>query len=185
MRLARRHLLTLGLAAPLAGLRAAPAAAQASLDKPLALPADPNAVILRWTSGGGMLPTLDADALLIHANGAYSARAKPGEQRRRSGRLEAQALQDLLEWIIEQQGFARLSGEALLAEIQGIVARSGRLFRVMDGGEMAVEVDLPGLQHRVSLAALDAAFLRFPEVDGLRRLHAIKQRLLSLADSAR
>ena len=185
MRLARRHLLTLGMAAPLVGLWAAPCAAQASLGQTLALPADLDAVILRWTSSGGMLPTLDADALLIQASGAYSARARPGERRRRSGRLEAQALQALLIWVIEHQGFAQLSGEAMLAEIQGIGARSGRLFRVMDGGEMAFELDLPDLQHRVSFAALDAAFSRFPEVDGLRRLHAIKQLLLSLADSAR
>ena len=149
------------------------------------MPADPIAVVLRWESIGGMLTAGDADVLLIHAYGVFSARAKPGDLHRRSGRLDAQALQDLLTWIVELQGFGHLCGEAMLAEIRFISERSGRLFRVMDGGEMSFEIDLPGLRHRVSLAALDAAFLRFPEVDGLRRLHAIKQRLLQLADSAR
>ena len=182
---ARRRLLMLGLAAPLAGRTAAHSAVPAVLGQALALPAAPHAVVLRWESTGGLLPTEDATVLLIHANGVFSARARPGDLRRRTGQLSAQALQDLLAWIIEAQGFARLSGEAMLAEIGLISERSGRLFRVMDGGESSFEIDLPGLQHRVSFAALDAAFSRFPEVDGLRRLHAIKQRLLNLANTVR
>ena len=185
MLLARRQLLMLGLAASMAGRAAAHSEAPAAVGKTLALPADPTAIILRWSNTGGMLPTVDADALLIHANGVFSARARPGDPRRRTGQLSPQALQDLLAWLIEAQGFARLSGEAMLAEIGLISERSGRLFRVMDGGESSFEIDLPGLQHRVSFAALDAAFSRFPEVDGLRRLHAIKQRLLNLANTVR
>ncbi len=182
---ARRQVLMLGLSASLAGYTAAHSPVPATLGQALALPADPDAVVLRWHSTGGMLPTVDAAVLLIQANGVFSARARPGDLRRRTGQLSAQALQDLLVWIVEQQGFARLSGEAMLAEIRLISERSGRLFRLMDGGESSFEIGLPGLQHRVSFAALDAAFVRFPEVADLRRLHAIKQRLLNLANTAR
>ena len=177
--------LGLGLAVPLAGRTAAPGVAPAAVGISLALPADAGAVIVRWSSTGGMQPTADADVLLIHANGDFSARAASGDSRRRTGRLDAQALHALLTWLIEPQGFVRLCGEAMLAEIQLISARGGRLFSVMDGGEVRFEINLPKVQHRVSFAALDAAFLRFPEVDGLRRLHAIKQRLLGLAETAR
>ena len=121
---------------------------------------------------------------LLQASGRYTARPLPGSKARRTGQLDADALQRLLAEVLVQQRFATISGPAIVAEIEAISQRTGRLFNVMDGGETTIEVTLPDVRHQVVLAAMQAAYRRFPEVEPLQRLHAVQQRLLALADTA-
>lgn len=153
--------------------------------RPYRLPPDPLAVILRWDSLSGMGLETSQPALLVQASGDFSARPHPGNAVRRTGRLESAELQGLLAEVLEQHRFASISAEAVLAQIHEISQRTGRLFKTMDGGETCIEIDLPQVQHRVLFPALHAAQGLFPEVEALRHLHAIQQRLLSLANRAR
>lgn len=166
---------------------AGPARAQApnTSTGPYRLPTDPLAVILRWDSLGGMGLETPQAALIVHASGDFSARPHPGDAVRRTGRLEPAALQGLLAEVLEQHRFATISAAAILAQIQEISQRTGRMFKTMDGGETRIELDLPQVQHRVVFPALHAAQGMFPEIEALRRLYAIQQRLLTLANTAR
>ena len=153
--------------------------------QPYLLPADPSAVILRWDSRGGMRPEPEQPALLLHASGDFSARPLPGSTVRRQGRLDAAAVQALLNEILVQHRFASISAADIQSQISEISQRTGRLFAVMDGGETRIELQLPAVQHHVVLPAMQAARARFPEIEPLQRLHAIQQRLLALAETAK
>lgn len=142
-------------------------------------------MILRWDSLGGVGRETPQAALLVQASGDFSARPRPGDTVRRTGRLAPAALQALLTEILDQHRFASISAAAISARIQQISQRTGRMFKTLDGGETGIELDLPHLQHRVVFPALQAAHGQFPEVEALRHLHAIQQRLLSLANEAR
>lgn len=149
------------------------------------LPTDLQSVILRWESRGGLGVDTGESALLVHANGRYTARPLPGANVRRAGQLDSTALQGLLAEVLVQHRFATISSAAIVAQIEDISQRTGRLFKMMDGGETTIEVSLPDVQHRVVLGALQAAHRLFPEVEPLQRLHAVQQRLLALANTAR
>lgn len=157
---------------------------------PHRLPDDPNAVILRWDSGGGLRATSasaepgEQAALLLHASGEFSARPAHGSTARRTGRLTPAALQALLTELIDHHGFSSISAEDIQAQMADIVRRTGRVYSVMDGGVTRISLQLPAVQHSVEMAALHAAQARFPEIGGLQRLLAVQQRLLALAISA-
>ena len=171
--------------APCLGVAAIAEQAAAAGKQRLVLPADSDAIILRWDGSAGLGPSSHASVLLLHASGKFSARPLPSNERRRTGSINADALQQLMIWIIDENRFATISAKAILDEIEAIGRSSGRIFALMDGGQTHIAVDLPALRHSVVLPALDAARSLFPEIDALRRLHAIKQRLLDLADQAR
>ena len=161
----------------------------AALKPPYKLPEVGSVVVLRWDSIGGMMPTPPGQpepALVLHANGRFSAKASAASAPRRGmGQLEPAALQALLAELLLTHGFASLDGAAIQAQLEAISQHTGRLFKVMDAGVTRITLTLPAVQHTVEMPALHAAVRLFPEVQALRQLHAVQQRLLALAQTAR
>lgn len=154
----------------------------------LRLPPPSPAVILRWDRLGGLRArddTGDDPALLLHADGRYSAPSATLGGPRRTGRLDPAELRELLVDLVHRQRFAEIDARDIQARIRRIAADTGRLAATMDGGVTRIELTLPDLQHRVELPNLHATARSFPEIDAVRRLLAIQQRLLALAQTAR
>lgn len=154
----------------------------------LRLPPSSSAVILRWDRLGGLRASSDAGedpALLLYADGRYSAPAAALGGPRRTGRLDPTELRELLVHLVHQQRFAEIDARDIQARMRRIAADTGRLAAIMDGGVTRIELTLPDLQHRVELPNLHAAARSFPEIDALQRLLAVQKRLLELAQAAR
>ncbi len=151
------------------------------------LPTPSRDVILRWESLGGLRVAEDrADAaLLIHADGSYSApAARPGGERR-TGVLSRDDLRALLTDVLVRQQFAAIDAADIEALIRQSAKATGRIFRVMDGGVTRITIRLPDVQHSVEVSNLHAAHLAFPDIEPLQRLYAVQQVLLRLAGTAR
>lgn len=153
------------------------------------MPADTGAVIIRWDSLGGLrvAGTVPEPALLVHADGRFSAPGRTPGGPRRTGQLSRLQLQDLLSDVLLRQRFGSIDASDIQARIRAVAQADGqgRVLLGMDGGVTRIEVDLPGLRHRVEWPGLHQAQNSFPEVEPLQRLYAIQQRLLAVAGSAR
>lgn len=163
------------------------AAAGAGTPATIRLPKPSADVILRWDSLGGLRAAADLGgaALLLHADGRYSAPAATPGGPRRTGRLSADALHDLLVQVLVQQQFGAIDASDIEARLKQAAQVEGRLLLVMDGGVTRIEVRLPEVQHTVKLGRLHAAYQAFPDIEPLQRLYAIQQLLLKVADTAR
>lgn len=154
----------------------------------LRLPPPSPAVVLRWDRLGGLRASHDGGdepALLLHADGRYSAPPATLGGARRSGQLSRAELRALLEDIVHRLRFAEIDARDIQTRMQRIATDTGRLAITRDGGVTRIELTLPDLQHRVELPNLHASARSFPEIDALQRLLAIQQRLLELAQTAR
>lgn len=154
----------------------------------VSLPAASKEVILRWDSRGGLRVAGDIDqsALLLHADGSFSARGQTPGGARRTGQLTRRALRELLEEVVIRQQFGSIRAADIEAGIHRVTAaRQEMRVKRMDGATTHIQVTLPSLVHSVEWADLHADREAFPEVEPLQRLFAIQQRLLELAKSAR
>ncbi|HMW22011.1 MAG TPA: hypothetical protein PKC59_01150 [Burkholderiaceae bacterium] len=152
------------------------------------LPAASKDVILRWDSRGGLRVAGDIDqpALLVHADGSFSARGAALGGARRTGQLTRRELRELLDEVVIRQQFGSIRTADIDAGIRRVTAaRQEQRVRPMDGATTHIQVTLPQLVHSVEWADLHADRDAFPEVEPLQRLFAIQQRLLALAKSAR
>lgn len=152
------------------------------------LPVASKDVILRWDSLGGLRVAGDVQqpALLVHADGSFSAPGRDLGGDRRAGQLTKRALRELLEELVIHQRFATIHAADIDAHIRRILAarQEIRLAR-MDGSLTRIELRIPGVTHSVEWRDLHADRAAYPEVESLQRLYAIQQRLLRLANSAR
>ncbi|BDI07319.1 hypothetical protein [Sphaerotilus microaerophilus] len=153
------------------------------------MPADTGAVIIRWSSLGGLrvAGTVQEPSLLVHADGRFSAPGRTPGGPRRTGQLSRQQLQELLTDVLLRQRFGSIEASDIQARIRAVaqVDGQGRVLLGMDGGVTHIEVDLPDVRHRVEWPGLHQAQSTYPEVEPLQRLFAVQRRLLALAATAR
>lgn len=151
------------------------------------LPIPSREVILRWDSLGGMRVADDraGAALLIHADGSYSAPSATPEGARRTGVLSSAELRALLAEVLVRQQFATIDAADIEARIRQSAKATGRIFRVMDGGVTRIEIFLPDVRHTVEFGSLHAAHQTFTDIEPLQRLYAVQQLLLNVARKAR
>jgi hypothetical protein len=153
------------------------------------MPADTGAVIIRWSSLGGLrvAGTEQEPSLLVHADGRFSAPGRTPGGPRRTGQLSRQQLQELLTDVLLRQRFGSIEASDIQARIRAVaqVDGQGRVLLGMDGGVTHIEVDLPDVRHRVEWPGLHQAQSTYPEVEPLQRLFAVQRRLLALAATAR
>lgn len=146
------------------------------------LPAPSDEVVLRWDSLGGLRTAGDPGgaALLVHADGRFSARGAKLDGPRRTGRLTAEQLRSLLVRIVVNEKFASLDGADIAVRIRQAAAARGELWNVMDGGVTRIEVNLPKVRHTVELANLLDARDRFPDIEPLKHLVAVRRLLVEV-----
>lgn len=152
-----------------------------------ALPADANAVILRFDMAGGQRSrSADSPLMTLTAAGGLTGSAAwfgGGADRRRQ--LALAELQALLAYLLADQRLPDLAASTISERMRTLRAADGRLFNIADAPTTRIELALPDYRHTVEFYAVDAAVRQFPEIAELQRLQAIQNRLREMLDSLR
>lgn len=139
------------------------------------LPTDGGAVVLELTYQDAprhaLVPvvTVHADGSVVAANGEESAEVQ--------GRLTREQLTELLREVIEESSVFELESGAVLRDVQNAANRSGRPWRTGAAGTMRVRVRLRDREHEVRCPSVEILHERFPDVESLAQLCAIRRRL--------
>ena len=152
------------LAGALVGACAAP-----SIGPRFALPEDPETVVVRLAKsrrGADPQPVLELTA-------GATIRTRTGSQA-----LDAYTIQDLLAYIVDDQGFFEIDEKALQLAIHQSNSRHGGAIAVMDAATTTITVRLHDREHSVSQYALAFSAQRFSDIDALVRLAAIERRIV-------
>ncbi|WP_427501234.1 hypothetical protein ACQE3E_03900 [Methylomonas sp. MED-D] len=151
------------------------------------LPADADAVILRFDMAGGMQSRpADSPLLTLTAGGRLTGSAAWfGDGADRSRQLAPAELRALLTYLLADQRLPDLAAASIAERIRALRAADGRLFNIADAPTTRIELALPEHRHSVEFYAVDAAARQFPEIAELQRLQAIQNRLRDMLDSLR
>lgn len=93
------------------------------------------------------------------------------------GSLDPDALASLIAFIVGEMDFFSIDTAEITAEIAAITAGGGRIWSLRDGAKTVIRVRYGGRDKTVSFYGLRPAAAVFPEVEPLRRLAMIEQRL--------
>ncbi len=159
------------------------------------LPSDPQGVVIRWRSSGGLAAAeADGSDLAIRADGSATVGGRFGGGRPVEGRITPARLQDLLRLALDDKAFfaidetkldraiaAALRKRQEAGEADDVIHLPGGPHYV-DAGTTSIEIAADGKRHEVNVHGLFAAARDFPEIDELRRLRAIEVALLELAE---
>ena len=158
-----------------------------------ALPADPEAVVIRWHSEGGQGGRAADPDLVVCADGSVTVGSRLTGGRPLEGRIAAAQLQELLRFALDENGFFEIDAGQLERRIEaGQRARAdagtaGGAVAVptgppyLDAGTSVLMVAADGRRHEVRQQGLFAALREHPEIQALAQLRAIELRLLELA----
>jgi hypothetical protein len=173
---------------------AAPSAAEAE-DQPMhALPADPEAVVIRWRSEGGQADQAAGPDLEVRADGTVTVGSRLTGGRPVEGRIAPARLQELLRFAIDENGFFGVAPEQLERQIeasqrsQAEAGSAGEAVAVptgppyLDAGTTVLTIAADGRRHEVRQQGLFAAAREHPDIAALAQLRAIELRLLELAE---
>jgi RNA polymerase sigma factor (sigma-70 family) len=147
----------------------------------ISLPKDPKTVVLSMTVGGGRLRNASPDPFLqIMADGKVIRTDRISGAKRES-RLTPAELQELLRFVIQQNDFFNVTGNAIEAGKQQAQAGKAVAIAVGDGRTSGIHVQANDKQHDVSCYAASTFQGQFPNVKPLAQFVAVESRLDQLA----
>ena len=173
---------------------AAPPAEEAEDQLMHALPADPEAVVIRWQSEGGQAGQAAGPDLEVRADGTVTVGRRLTGGRPVEGRIPPARLQALLDCALDENGFLEIDAGQLERRIEAsrraradagsageaVAVPSGPPY--LDTGTTVVMVAADGRRHEVRQQGLFAAAREHPDIPALAQLRAIELRLLALAE---
>ena len=131
-----------------------------------------------YDSLGGMIPRTGNQPLLTIQTDGHAILGDPyGTGRRIEQQLSPIQIQQLLDFIIGQNGFFDIDAPAIQLQIRKQQNTNGRIFSIADAGESIIRVCSGKNQKEVKFYALSHAAKQFPEIQVLQQLHAIEQEL--------
>jgi pimeloyl-ACP methyl ester carboxylesterase len=172
---------------------AAPPAEEAEDQVMHALPADPEAVVIRWHSAGGQAAQAAGPDLEVRADGTVTVGSRLTGGRPVEGRISPERLQELLRFALDDNDFFAVAPgqlERQIAASQRARAEAGSAGGAvavptgppyLDAGTTVLTIAADGRRHEVRQQGLFAAAREHPEIPALAQLRAIELRLLDLA----
>ena len=172
---------------------AAPPAEEAEDQVMHALPADPEAVVIRWHSEGGQAAQAAGPDLEVRADGTVTVGSRLTGGRPVEGRISPERLQELLRFALDDNDFFAVAPgqlERQIAASQRARAEAGSAGGAvavptgppyLDAGTTVLTIAADGRRHEVRQQGLFAAAREHPEIPALTQLRAIELRLLDLA----
>lgn len=136
-----------------------------------------DAIIVYDSLGGMTARTGTEPRLTVNADGKVILGNPYGLNQRIESQLDRAALQQLLDFIVETNGFFDIDVNAIQLRIREEQNSSGRLFAIADAGESIMRVCTGALLKETRFYALSHAAEQFPEITALQQLHAIEQEL--------
>lgn len=153
---------------------------------PIALPNDPDAVVISLDYRGGFtLPRLtDAPVLVIRANRKVTlvdpfSRAQPIQDA-----VSERSLQDFLRFAIEEHNFHAIDSAALERAI-GAARQKRKVGQIIDADTTIIRIRTAEREHVVRCQALGPYAAQFPDIKPLADVNAVHQRLARYADNLR
>jgi hypothetical protein len=152
-----------------------------ALKQEIVLPKDPKTVVLSMAIGGGRIRNASPDPFLqILADGKVIRTDRISGAKRES-RLTPAELQEILRFVIQQNDFFNVTGQAIEAGKQQ--AQAGKQFGIAvgDGRTSTIHVHANDKQHDANCYAAGTFLGQYPNVKPLAQFVAIESRLDQLA----
>jgi Sigma-70, region 4 len=151
--------------------------------KEIALPKDPKAVVLSWQVTGGRIRNATDDPFFqVQADGRVVVTARTTGAKTES-KLSPEQLQDLLRFVIREQGFFDLNAKKMQDDLAAAQGNGKVAMRVNDGGTSLIGIQADDKEHKISYYAADAYSRAFPKAKSLAQFATIEKRLSELASS--
>jgi hypothetical protein len=139
-----------------------------------ALPKDPKTPAIVLDCRGGMIARQnDEPQFQILADGAVILGAPYGTTKRVEARISQDALRKLVQFIMDEQEFAKFDAEAVRKAIQA----KGPGLAVADAGTTVIRVNVDDKAREAEVYALGIMATQHPDIKALAQLRAIEQRL--------
>ena len=155
-----------------------------------ALPAEPDAPVIEWSTSGGLGGGGNGPDLTVRADGRVELSERFGGGRRVEDRIPEPRLQSLLRSVVDEHRFFALDPAAIEAEVadRRPSGGAGEALAVplgppyADAGTTRIAVAADGRRHEVAYHGLFAAAREHPDVRDLADLRAVEHELLGLAE---
>jgi hypothetical protein len=146
----------------------------------IVLPKDPKATVITYDPGaGGFIRKGEAPYLRIQADGTVTV-TNLHDGARKEAKLTAKELDDLLQFIVKEQDFLKVTKEAIDAGIKE-ASKNGPFIAVGGAGTGVIGVQVNGEKHEVSFRGASAYLQAYPKVVPLARYVAVEKRLNTIA----
>jgi RNA polymerase sigma factor (sigma-70 family) len=158
------------------GMFALPSLARLENEQPpVSLPKDPQAAVVTWDQWRPDLPRLkDVPPLRIYADGTVSVNDPHGPGVAVQAKLTAAELQELLRFVVREQGFLQIEQRQLLARLRPLPGRSLTDVDDVRQSRTTVQVSADGRENEIRCPDLRLHTQDSPET---RQLTAILERL--------
>jgi RNA polymerase sigma factor (sigma-70 family) len=157
------------------GLFALPSLARLKNEEPVALPKDPQAVVLTWDHWRADLPRMkDAPALRILADGTVQANDPHGPGIAVQAKLSAAELQELLRFAVREQGFFKIEQRQLQERLRPLPGGAPPPSDDVRQTRTSLRVQADGREHEIRCPDLR---LHAEDCSEARQLLAILERL--------
>jgi hypothetical protein len=149
----------------------------------IVLPKDPKATVITYDPGaGGFIRKGEAPYLRVQADGTVTVTGLH-DGSKKEAKLTAKELDDLLQFIVKEQDFLKVTKAAIDAGIKE-ASKSGPFIAVGGAGTGVIGVQVNGEKHEVSFRGASAYLQAYPKVAPLARYVTVEKRLVAIATAA-